>query len=148
MFCVRTACCECVVYLCMQCLLHCFVRYDCIFVCCFPSSFSHSLSPPSPQELLNDPSVVVRVTGVVGVCRVLSYFWEMVPAAVIKSLLTRLIRDLAWDASAIGVRVAVLQVGWTLYLQCTVSYHTANRAYSNLTIKAATSSHLYIQLKC
>lgn len=92
---------------------------------CFPPSFipSHSLlSPsPSPQELLNDPSVVVRVTGVVGVCRVLSYFWEMIPAAVIKSLLTRLIRDLAWDASAIGVRVAVLQVGWTLYLQSTVS---------------------------
>ena len=50
------------------------------------------------------------MTGVVGVCRVLSYFWEMVPAAVIKSLLIRLIRDLAWDASAIGVRVAVLQV--------------------------------------
>ena len=98
---------------------------------CFPPSFlpSHSLSsPPSPQELLNDPSVVVRVTGVVGVCRVLSYFWEMVPAAVIKSLLTRLIRDLAWDASAIGVRVAVLQVGWTLYL-----YHTTNRAYSTST---------------
>ena len=33
MFCVCTACCECVVYLCMQCLFHCFVRYDCIFVC-------------------------------------------------------------------------------------------------------------------
>ena len=47
---------------------------------------------------------------------VLSYFWEMVPAAVIKSLLTRLIRDLTWDASAIGVRVAVLLVGRTLYV--------------------------------
>lgn len=40
----------------------------------------------------------------------LSNFWEMVPAAVIKSLLGCLIRDLAWDASAISVRVAVLQV--------------------------------------
>ena len=63
------------------------------------------------------------MTGVVGVCRVLSYFWEMVPAAVIKSLLIRLIRDLAWDASAIGVRVAVLQVYRVdiVSLQCTVS---------------------------
>jgi hypothetical protein len=55
---------------------------------------------------------MVRVVAVAGVCRVLSYYWEMTPAPVIKTLLGRLVRDLAWDASAINVRVAVLQVGW------------------------------------
>ena len=62
------------------------------------------------QELLDDPSVMVRVVAVAGVCRVLSYYWEMTPAPVIKTLLGRLVKDLAWDASAINVRVAVLQV--------------------------------------
>lgn len=62
------------------------------------------------QELLDDPSVMVRVVTVAGVCRVLSYYWEMIPAPVIKTLLGRLVKDLAWDASAINVRVAVLQV--------------------------------------
>ena len=53
---------------------------------------------------------MVRVVAVAGVCRVLSYYWEMTPAPVIKTLLGRLVKDLAWDASAINVRVAVLQV--------------------------------------
>ena len=54
--------------------------------------------------------MMVRVVAVAGVCRVLSYYWEMTPAPVIKTLLGRLVKDLAWDASAINVRVAVLQV--------------------------------------
>ena len=66
------------------------------------------------QELLDDPSVMVRVVTVAGVCRVLSYYWEMIPAPVIKTLLGRLVKDLAWDASAINVRVAVLQVTATM----------------------------------
>lgn len=105
----RVLCVHCTVFANVR--LHCFVRYT--DMC--------GVFSPLLQELLSDPSVVVRVTGVVGVCRVFSYFWEMVPAAVIKSLLIRLIRDLAWDASAIGVRVAVLQVGWTLSLRITVN---------------------------
>ena len=53
---------------------------------------------------------MVRVVAVAGVCRILSYYWEMTPAPVIKTLLGRLVKDLAWDASAVNVRVAVLQV--------------------------------------
>ena len=58
---------------------------------------------------------MVRVVAVAGVCRVLSYYWEMTPAPVIKALLGRLVKDLAWDASAINVRVAVLQVTHNFY---------------------------------
>ena len=58
--------------------------------------------------------MMVRVMAVAGVCRVLSYYWEMIPAPVIKTLLGRLVKDLAWDASAINVRVAVLQVRQSL----------------------------------
>ncbi len=71
---------------------------------CFPASVC------PPQELLEDPSVVVRGATVVGVSQILSLYWEMIPGSVIKSLLGRMVQDLAWDASAISVRVAVIQV--------------------------------------
>lgn len=58
-----------------------------------------------------DPSELVRVTVVAGVSRVLSCYWEMVPASVIKALLSVLVRQLAFDCSSSSVRVAVLQVG-------------------------------------
>ena len=54
--------------------------------------------------------VMVRVTAVAGVCRVLSYYWEMVPAPVLRAILGRLVKELAWDVTAVNVRVAVLQV--------------------------------------
>ena len=50
------------------------------------------------------------MTVVIGVCRVLSCYWEMIPAHVIKSLLVTLVKDLAFDSSSPSVRVAVLQV--------------------------------------
>ena len=37
-------------------------------------------------------------------------YYEMVPFAVMKAILCRLVQELAWDSSAIDVRVAVLQV--------------------------------------
>lgn len=61
------------------------------------------------KELLEDPSVAVRIAAITGVCRVLSYYWELVPASVIKSFLTKLIVKLCRDASSDNVRVAVLQ---------------------------------------
>ena len=54
--------------------------------------------------------MLVRVTAVSGVCRVLSLFFELIPFPVMKTLLGRLVKELVWDASAIDVRVAVLQV--------------------------------------
>ena len=63
-----------------------------------------------PQDLLRDSSVLVRVTGVSGVCRVLSLYFELIPFPVMKSLVGRLVKELAWDSASIDVRVAVLQV--------------------------------------
>ena len=40
----------------------------------------------------------------------LSCYWEMLPVHVIRDLLTMLISDLAFDASSVNVRVAVIQV--------------------------------------
>ena len=57
-----------------------------------------------------DDAVIVRVSVVVGVCHVLSHYWEMLPVHVLKDLLTQLVSDLAFDSSSISVRVAVLQV--------------------------------------
>lgn len=55
----------------------------------------------------------VRVAAITGVCRVLSYYWELVPASVIKSFLTKLVVELCRDASSDNVRVTVLQVSHT-----------------------------------
>ena len=43
-----------------------------------------------------------------GVCRILTLFWELIPASTAKALLVTLVRDLAHDAAANTVRVAVL----------------------------------------
>ncbi|XP_065883679.1 condensin-2 complex subunit G2-like [Dysidea avara] len=61
------------------------------------------------KELLEDPSVTVRVVAIKGVCRVLCYYWELVPVTVIKQLLTKLVSDLCYDVSSDAVRIAVLQ---------------------------------------
>ena len=57
-----------------------------------------------------DPSTLVRQAVVKGVAQVLACFWEMIPAHVIKAFLNLLVRELAFDTSSVGVRVAVLQV--------------------------------------
>ena len=62
------------------------------------------------QDLLQDSAVVVRVMAIHGVCKVISAFWEMIPAIVIKTFLQELVENLAWDTASIDVRVAVLQV--------------------------------------
>jgi len=54
--------------------------------------------------------VSVRVAAITGVCRVLSYYWELIPASVIKSFLTKLVVELCRDTSSDIVRVTVLQV--------------------------------------
>lgn len=58
-------------------------------------------------ELLLDPCPGVREVGVVGVGRVLSNYWELVPPATSKALLLRLVDDCAHDAAAPAVRAAV-----------------------------------------
>ncbi|XP_048579547.1 condensin-2 complex subunit G2 isoform X2 [Nematostella vectensis] len=61
------------------------------------------------QELLEDPSPIVRATGVHGVCRIAGVFWELIPVHTVKSLITRLITSVAFDATSSSVRVAVFQ---------------------------------------
>ena len=58
-----------------------------------------------------DPAIIVRVTTTVGVCRILSCYWEMLPLHVIKDFLIILISELAFDAASSNVRVSVIQVG-------------------------------------
>ena len=60
-------------------------------------------------KLLKDDAVGVRVVAVHGACRILALYWELIPAATTKALLTTLVKDLAHDASANTVRVAALQ---------------------------------------
>ena len=47
---------------------------------------------------------------VTGVCRVLSLHFDLVPFPVMKEILGKLVKELAWDAAAIDMRVAVVQV--------------------------------------
>ena len=57
-----------------------------------------------------DDSPMVRSLAVLGVSRALCRYWEMIPLTVVKSLLHKMIRELAYDTSSDNVRVAVLQV--------------------------------------
>ena len=50
----------------------------------------------------------VRVVAVHGVCRILTLFWELIPTATTKALLTTLVRDLAHDAAGAGDGEAAL----------------------------------------
>jgi hypothetical protein len=61
--------------------------------------------------LLTDTDLGIRVLAVGGVCKILSAFWEMIPLAVCKGLVSRLTTELVKDASAgaAAVRVAVFR---------------------------------------
>ncbi len=61
---------------------------------------------------MKDPVVTVRATTALGVCRVLSVYWTLIPGAMIQTLLTCLLQDLAWDASSGDVRTAVVTVSF------------------------------------
>jgi condensin-2 complex subunit G2 len=54
---------------------------------------------------------MVRVAAVTGVCKVMSIYWEMISATIIKSLISKVILELVWDASSADVRESVIKVG-------------------------------------
>ena len=58
--------------------------------------------------LLKDDCVSVRVVAVHGVCRVLALYWDLIPTVAAHHLLTTLVKELAHDAAANTVRIAVL----------------------------------------
>ncbi|XP_034257762.1 condensin-2 complex subunit G2 [Pantherophis guttatus] len=59
--------------------------------------------------ILEDPQPIIRSTGILGVGKITSKYWEMIPAAVLAELLKTLIEHLAFDASSADVRCAVFK---------------------------------------
>lgn len=62
------------------------------------------------QMLLEDPVPGVRSQAVLGVFRIMSLFWELMPSVTIKNIITKVIQDLAFDSSSADVRESVIKV--------------------------------------
>ncbi|MBN3308091.1 CNDG2 protein, partial [Amia calva] len=60
-------------------------------------------------SLLEDPQPLVRSTGILGVCRITSKYWEMIPPAILTDFLKKMVIDLAADVSCADVRCAVFK---------------------------------------
>ena len=67
----------------------------------------------------------MRVLTIQGICRVMAVYWELIPVAVIKSLVTPLVQELVFDSSSAEVRHAVFKVGSSSlasgFLSCALS---------------------------
>ncbi|TMW64843.1 hypothetical protein Poli38472_009010 [Pythium oligandrum] len=61
------------------------------------------------EELLADSHPAVRIAGIQGVSKVLSIYWELLPAETIRCFISRLCVDLVNDASSSAVRAAVFE---------------------------------------
>ncbi|KAL4635297.1 condensin-2 complex subunit G2 [Arapaima gigas] len=59
--------------------------------------------------LLEDPQPVVRSTAVLGVCKILAKYWEVIPPAVLTDFLKKLVTDLAADITSPDVRCSVFK---------------------------------------
>ena len=79
-----------------------------------------------------DPTAMVRASVIVGACRLLSCFWDMLPVSVIRDLLTLLVSDLAFDSSSINVRVAVIQVVYHTHAHILYTYHISHTVLVNV----------------
>ncbi|XP_036616095.1 condensin-2 complex subunit G2 [Trichosurus vulpecula] len=60
-------------------------------------------------SLLEDPYPLVRSTGILGVCKITSKYWEMMPPVILTDLLRKVIGDLAFDTSSADVRCSVFK---------------------------------------
>nr|XP_014351166.1 PREDICTED: condensin-2 complex subunit G2 isoform X2 [Latimeria chalumnae] len=60
-------------------------------------------------SLLEDPQPLVRSTGVLGVCRIASRYWDMIPPIILTDLLQKILNDLASDVSSAEVRCSVFK---------------------------------------
>ncbi|XP_006634573.2 condensin-2 complex subunit G2 [Lepisosteus oculatus] len=60
-------------------------------------------------SLLEDPQPLVRSAGVLGVCRITSKYWEMIPPSILTDFLKKLVTDLAADVSSADVRCSVFK---------------------------------------
>ncbi|KAM6215890.1 condensin-2 complex subunit G2 [Rhynchocyon petersi] len=59
--------------------------------------------------LLEDPYPLVRSTGVLGVCKITSKYWELMPPTILVDLLKKITGELAFDASSAEVRCSVFK---------------------------------------
>ena len=70
------------------------------------------------QYFLKDPYVMLRIIAVQGVCQILNVYWEMIPAATIKDFISKLCREMIFDAASPDVRAAVLKVSADVPKKC------------------------------
>uniref|UniRef100_A0A2K5RZM3 Non-SMC condensin II complex subunit G2 n=1 Tax=Cebus imitator TaxID=2715852 RepID=A0A2K5RZM3_CEBIM len=61
-------------------------------------------------SLLEDPYPMVRSTGILGVCKITSKYWEMMPPTILIDLLKKVTGELAFDTSSADVRCSVFKV--------------------------------------
>uniref|UniRef100_A0A3P9KMK7 Non-SMC condensin II complex, subunit G2 n=1 Tax=Oryzias latipes TaxID=8090 RepID=A0A3P9KMK7_ORYLA len=59
--------------------------------------------------LLDDPHPTVRSGAILGVCKILAKYWELLPPAIITDFLKKLVMDLAADSSSPDVRCSVFK---------------------------------------
>nr|XP_006818203.1 PREDICTED: condensin-2 complex subunit G2-like [Saccoglossus kowalevskii] len=59
------------------------------------------------DNLLEDPTPLVRSIGVNGICKIASFFWELIPSQTLQTLLMKLVRDMVYDSASSDVRAAV-----------------------------------------
>ncbi|KAI5775111.1 NCAPG2 [Gulo gulo luscus] len=60
-------------------------------------------------SLLEDPHPMVRSTGILGVCKITSKYWEMMPPTILIDLLKKVTGELAFDTSSADVRCSVFK---------------------------------------
>uniref|UniRef100_A0A8D2ASR7 Condensin-2 complex subunit G2 n=1 Tax=Sciurus vulgaris TaxID=55149 RepID=A0A8D2ASR7_SCIVU len=60
-------------------------------------------------SLLEDPYPIVRSTGILGVCKITSQYWEMMPPTILIDLLKKVTGELAFDTSSADVRCSVFK---------------------------------------
>ncbi|KAL4154996.1 hypothetical protein PRNP1_007110 [Phytophthora ramorum] len=61
------------------------------------------------EELLGDSHPALRVAAIEGVSKVLSVYWELLPAETIRCFISKLVVDLVNDAASSSVRAAVFE---------------------------------------
>ncbi|KAN0024342.1 hypothetical protein ACTFIV_008748 [Dictyostelium citrinum] len=83
------------------------------------------------KELFEDPSIQVRVVAIEGTFEVLSKFWELIPLSNSRSLLSKLINELAFDKSSNLIREQIF-IGVKLLLDNSLSHSTLRVLLPNL----------------
>ncbi|KAJ8419130.1 hypothetical protein AAFF_G00006290 [Aldrovandia affinis] len=60
-------------------------------------------------SLLEDPQPLVRSTAVLGVCKIIAKYWEMIPPTILTDFLKKLVIELAADTNSADVRCSVFK---------------------------------------